>query len=844
MFSQDADFTSWEKIKNKSECDITQSSVEKELCYPKSDTSNNPFTEKLFNYRKSRGSDCSPTLSDPCIIDHSGLVLPKGTPIPVDTSIQFDYVENEDYYVSCESLLGDNYSTYKNDYKGIDHTITIERGTFVRYFPKNSPDEELAAREEVELLAKTQALTQLTCKVTSPEITFSCINKNNQLITTRDTSITIKQGEFTASLSETDLKNPNTDQHWKEQAYSNIKLWEAKYKSIEDQAKSLAATSLTCTYGNVERTAYCVYPVTKTQDNQLVLHGLSPDETPVELDDNFTIGSNAERILKYEFDENGNLTIKLSSDTEGSYFNTLTPYQVSINPSDLKFKSDTNIYKGDGGKTYDISLFYPGGETEITIPAGTITKDFTYDDFNKLTQKDQEKEITSLNDQAYTLAESQLYCQYGNPFYADSCPEGTSLSGGSLCAMDSENYHSCVSENTITSSQSTYDALTSAKTIVDSQLQGCLIQNVEVKAFCDKLSMFKQMLEDGIYDVMNNKNIIHASSDGIYSCNGEEVTDWTTFASTIYLYKENFVKESKPVGEFDNQAEGDDINNPESFPTLSADSYYCFQAYDKEKSLTEKYKIDNLIKVVDINNVYSNKDKSVIYICVDLLSPIETDEATIINQYLWFIYDQVYDQESDKTSYNLNSYLISETLPIRDEELSDTEEELFKLENTTLIPIECMQHCIALDSISYTTVPAGTYSGSDSANLADYNQNAVNLASTSISCLYGNAEGGPLKCSEAAKGNNLTYFYKEIGNPMCTECAMAQDSTTMTANIFLAETPWNADLQALTVMLASRICIPRDRVGSGGGGSSVELNMEGKVQCDSCSEGCCVFCDE
>lgn len=115
------DYTSqWNKIRNKSDCEITQP-VTPELCYPKSATENNPFTEKLFKYRASRREDCNPTPIDPCILDHTGLILPRGVVDPVDQSIEFESVGNDLVVYFCEDFFStkqdkDKYISFNGSY--------------------------------------------------------------------------------------------------------------------------------------------------------------------------------------------------------------------------------------------------------------------------------------------------------------------------------------------------------------------------------------------------------------------------------------------------------------------------------------------------------------------------------------------------------------------------------------------------------------------------------------------------------------------------------------------------------------------------------------------------------
>lgn len=108
------------------------------------------------------------------------------------------------------------------------------------------------------------------------------------------------------------------------------------------------------------------------------------------------------------------------------------------------------------------------------------------------------------------------------------------------------------------------------------------------------------------------------------------------------------------------------------------------------------------------------------------------------------------------------------------------------------------------------------------------NEQALAQARSSISCLYGNITIYEEDCS--VKIGSCVPFSNNINPP------------EILANTYFADTPTNADRQAVIAHNAMAFCMCADWMG-GGGGSSLTINMDA-----SCGEDCgqqyCVFVDD
>lgn len=105
------------------------------------------------------------------------------------------------------------------------------------------------------------------------------------------------------------------------------------------------------------------------------------------------------------------------------------------------------------------------------------------------------------------------------------------------------------------------------------------------------------------------------------------------------------------------------------------------------------------------------------------------------------------------------------------------------------------------------------------------NERAVEQARSGVSCLYGNILIHEEDCS--VKIGSCVQFDNNIQPP------------EIPANTYFADTPTNADRQAVTAHNAMAVCMCADWMG-GGGGSSLSITLDG--ECSSqCENQYCVF---
>jgi hypothetical protein len=367
------DKSKWNRVLNKVDCEIVQPTTP-ELCYPKSDVSNHPFTEKLFKYRTLHGNKCDPSPSQPCILDHTGLVLPAAVPIAPDDDINYTYIGNDLVIRYCEDFFSNDTDekTYKYSYNGsyvdksveevrsfiedfyknetltddkleiprpnsvVDKlTITLTRDvdgmvtlkttdleglviilpdTYIKYYKENDASAEQQAKTAVNLLAETQALNTIVCYVGNSKLDECCpghkdfnpetsrIFTNYQVNTSPDLSdeqgndtpdlseylvnkdnnkITVNKNRFRYTVQKSDIEETSDSDNNIDNRKS-IGKWKDKFDTAEKNALSLVRSSLECTYGNQEQTAYCVYPVVQPNTTKgfekPAVYGLYPDQ--------------------------------------------------------------------------------------------------------------------------------------------------------------------------------------------------------------------------------------------------------------------------------------------------------------------------------------------------------------------------------------------------------------------------------------------------------------------------------------------------------------------------------------------------------------------------------------
>lgn len=167
---------------------------------------------------------------------------------------------------------------------------------------------------------------------------------------------------------------------------------------------------------------------------------------------------------------------------------------------------------------------------------------------------------------------------------------------------------------------------------------------------------------------------------------------------------------------------------------------------------------------------------------------------------------------------------------------------------------DCTDNCLAVENYSRSsyTVDAGLYTTTSTDDTATnvqrrLNAQAIAIAKSSLSCVYGNTRSPGFTCSDTVTrfGVTIPAVCAKIDYTTCRStggglmpCAYAIDAPDVEQNSFTAETPEKANSLALAFQQASIVCLRCDLVGGGGGGS---LSTNTTTSCSSCANDYCVF---
>lgn len=111
------------------------------------------------------------------------------------------------------------------------------------------------------------------------------------------------------------------------------------------------------------------------------------------------------------------------------------------------------------------------------------------------------------------------------------------------------------------------------------------------------------------------------------------------------------------------------------------------------------------------------------------------------------------------------------------------------------------------------------------------NTSALNNARSGLSCMYGNIKIFAEDCSAKISCGASGFFSENINPPEVPE------------NTYFADTPTNADRQAVVAHNAMAFCLCKDWIGGGGGGSSLTINMDASCG-EECGQQYCLFVDD
>lgn len=852
----------WKKINKGADCEITQPATP-ELCYPRNVYTNNRYTEKLLQYRKLKDNNkCNPTPEDPCILNKDGMVYPDAESILNVVPVEMVPHGNAEYTITCGEYYESD-SAFLNNGNTLASS-TVEADTFIIYLKSTATEAEvLAAVAEANALAEAQAVAQLDCYVSTTQ-TVTC--PTGYIAGSKNTA-TIPKWTINTRLKDVtppDNASSNWEATWEAAVNLNEKLtlaraWSqvaCKYGNAEQKAycvMPLAVNTLNLSAEDIEawnlnsaNLGDLYYkPFWKTEND--TYQSISTDSVYQQFLGKVSTGVTDDYLYPYSYripvtgDDTFNgatidvatlSAVKIGSDStlDGDITaTTLTNFRyVDFKTGEL---STTPVYVANDYKVTDgtttLYITSPLLQTEyendsnnqpveswsytaIPVPAAIVAAN-TYTTI--VTERDEQTgnitpqivaaAVDELNATAYQTAASSVACIYNNPELHKNCPSGMAIQGN-RCTISNEQYDACVQAGSITGYNNPYFNTESGTGIISSTLQNCFIQNVEIKAFCDRLAMYKTMVEDGITDPY-----IYTYK---YSANNSDVLDNVdTHGAVIYIYRNGWetVTQKLPAYTDDTSAEAYDCYEAASHDTSVTISGYSSSTYRYRAADVTSY---NTIYIIDDTNSFALICKTGADYDLDTQVPILFAKYSV-------------DSSNKITATSINA-----------------------------------SHCLSTsNSIDSYTVSEGmftnyTQNGNPLAILTDLNKNAWQLAISGMACFYGNKSANPITCTGIAASYNPYHVAVAL---QCTiggtcdntstvnaTCVVHVDSPAIQDDIYISESPWNSDQQAFVTQQASLVCLRCDKVGhGGGGGGGIPIYADVDCSCNDCSQSLCIFKD-
>lgn len=177
----------------------------------------------------------------------------------------------------------------------------------------------------------------------------------------------------------------------------------------------------------------------------------------------------------------------------------------------------------------------PFNQENVTVALKTYTARADANNNGIITYIEASRAWQEANLMAESAAESALNCYYYNKWYGNNCQIGVFLGEDNTeTCIDSKGkaYVVCQAKDTLISSKSIFDATSQAATIVNSQLLACTLQNLEVRAFCDKADIPLGVPASNVIQISNS--VTSATFEGL--------------TGIVYVYKNYFEVESYKVG--------------------------------------------------------------------------------------------------------------------------------------------------------------------------------------------------------------------------------------------------------------------------------------------------------
>lgn len=692
---------------------------------------------------------CNPTPYDPCILDDTGLVVPDATPeinIIKDEIFQAKNYEVRlncaDVYAKYSDLSENNaYYTFINN---PDTEVVIPAGSYIRTLRNATEAQKDQVEFELTNLAKTQAISQLTCGLSNRKYTLDCPKKQLSDGTETDVTALMVNTRSSTVIKDDIVVDFNTEDVGVNATDGSIVVVSNNFKnydeSLRSQLFSRALSGLSCTYGNEQYTVVC-------------------GEMPVSV--------NVDNLVQNVDDEMQTVEI-------GSFIKNLSAFYSQF------YVSDT--------RAWDLDNY---GST---------------DSINEKLKELVAKLIAEVNSQAVAVLTSSSTCNYGNIGLDITCPTGYN-------AMVADDINSTIDENIFVVSEPTsnmeltstvdsgshaynlnFDLKYSNATLIYNSISGqvenrkdsytsynCGIYNNTVTVYCDRATAeaASLLVAKDVNTNVPTKDLKLVMSVSDYLSDKGLANRQTYYSDGIYLWENDYPSDQK-VG-----------NNPTV--TVNNDPWQCYP-----------------MGVVNYPTGGTGTNAYALSACS------HNADSPISSKYTF--------TTTTEGNCEINS-LVSEGYPFTN--VTDPEA-LYQPIEVRLADEDMGITSFSILAKSFielyqNNVDDGTpYSPQELQAMV--NERAVEQARSGVSCLYGNILIHEEDCS--IKIGSCTPFENNIPPPQ------------IPANTYFADTPTNADRQAVTAHNAMAFCLCADWIG--GGGSSLSINLDGSCS-NNCTEQYCVF---
>lgn len=723
-----------------------------------------------------KNNSCDPNPYNPCVLDDTGLVVPDATP---EVNIKPDKivpVGNDEITITCKEAYADYFSQADTKYYGfLNDSVTIGKGTFITTLRNPTSSRQESTQLEMNILAKELALSQIVCGYENNLYELECPSVAQS--EEDQTSIDLKPltiGSRTSTIPQGDITVNFNSDDLEVTTQGNIRIANDNFKSYDKSLKSQL-------FARAVSGLSCTYG----NERYEVYCGSLPDSI------------NKDNLVQNVLGDPQIMPI-------GSFVKNLSTFYGA-------FFVEQN---------WDLKSYGDTSEIETKL------KELAYN------------LLDSVNQQAKTALQSASTCNYGNTALSISCPTGYE-------SMIDDDINSTIDSNIFVVSENTSDMTLSSQV---SSGEHSYILNFDLS------ESSAQAIFNDIYDQIDQRKSAYTS----YNCG--------IYNNTVTVYCDRATAE----------AASDDAGDAIIFRTTDTvtDETTFFRFYITNHA-------NSLLVVKAVNTDVPTKDLKLVMSVSDYLSDtglanrqtyypdgiylwendypneqkVGNDPTVTVNNDPWQCYPMgVVNYPTGGTG--TNAYALSACSHNADSPISS------KYTFTTTTEGNCEINSLVSEGYPFTNVtdPEALYQpievrladegmGTTSFSIlaksfielyqnnvddgtpyspqelqAMVNERAVEQARSGVSCLYGNILIHEEDCS--IKIGSCTPFKNNIPPPQ------------IPANTYFADTPTNADRQAVTAHNAMAFCLCADWIG--GGGSSLSINLDGSCS-DNCTEQYCVF---